>query len=653
MSGPGLRYFHHEWKPFPYQKPFIKNVVSALKKVGRALLVMATGTGKTPTSAFALKDVLRGIENPKVLILAHANLLLDNAKDTFSKMGIFPPWMTYGIYNGYKKNSDTNLVFASFQTMAKNLKKFSPDEFDVVLVDESHHATAKEYNKVLRYFTPKYLLGMTATPDRETGQDIREVFGEPVVNLSLAEAIGKGYLTPVEYRIVTDNLDKQALKALVEDVVGKGKRVSLADVNRRVFIKARDAKAAELIKKEKKKAIIFCQNITHARTFAKMLPDSELCHSGNSPDHNRWVMNGFKSGAIKHILVVDMFNEGVDIPDTEMLVFMRGTESVRIYLQQLGRGLRLAPGKQSVLVLDFVANINRLMLVDSLVKGVAGFGGGGGSGGGKLVDDDKLHVSGVGFDFNFSHEVRDLVSVLNRLNVEFYSFQEFLEACKKMKFLSIKDYHTRYKQDMRLPSDPPVFYGSFWVKNGGWDSVTGKKYRVYYSFSTFVKVCHSRKFSGKDDYQKNYKTDKKLPSNPDKVYGRHWVNAGGWNCVSGRNPRRFYTFSQFLRVCKKMKFVSQSDYNTRRKLDPKIPSNPDRFYKGLLAKNGGLAFVTGREVKNFYTFQQFFRVCKKMKFRTWADYKARHKKDPRLPSNPNIKYKNELIKVGGLSCVFK
>ena len=571
------------WKPLGYQLPIIKTVVSALKRVGKALMVMATGTGKTPTSAFVVKELIRNIESPKVLFLVHMNEILNQGQKNYK--AVFDGGYSYGIYNGIKKEADTDFVFATFQTMMGNLKNFSRNYFDVIVVDESHHATADGFHKVLKYFKPKHLLGMTATPDREQGVDIREVFNDPVVVLSLEESIAKGYLTPVEYRVVTDNLNQEAFDKIMKEVMEEGVRLSMEDINKRLFVKERDKEAAETIKKENKKAVIFCPSIRYAEDFSRFLPDSEVYHSKNSQAHNDWILKGFKSSAIKHILVVDMFNEGVDVPNTEMVVFMRSTESKRIFFQQLGRGLRFVAGKK-LLVLDLVSNIKRLLDVQSLIKKV------------QEHSDIELtcgrnerkvtHVSGLGFEFAFNAELIDLIDMLN---VEFYNFSEFLKVCKQLKFASQKDYNSRYKQDPKLPSNPNLAYKEDWVKGGGWGCATGKVVE-FYNFPEFSQVCKQLKFASQKDYRARYKQDPKLPSAPGGFYKEDWVKAGGWRCVTVRDWA--YSFLDFLAVCKNMKFASKKDFKARYKQDSKLPSTPSDVYKDDWVKAGKWRCVTGK-----------------------------------------------------------
>ena len=561
------------WTPHGYQIPLIKQATQSLLAHSIALIVMATGTGKTPVSAFTVKEIIKTIPAPRVLFLAHMEELLKQGLRNFK--GVFNSEFSYGLYYGKEKVGDANFTFATFQTMKNSLSVFPPDYFEVVVVDESHHAQAVSFKEVLDYFKPKYLLGMTATPDRTDDTDICDIFGEPVVNLGLAEAIGKGYLTPVDYRIVTDGIDNDALERITREVTQEGARYTINEINSLVFIKARDEKSAELILREKKKAIIFCRSIEHATRFSQYLRDAEVYHSSNSAAHNEWVMDGFRKGVVQHILVVDMFNEGVDVPDTEMLVFLRGTESKRIFLQQLGRGLRVSEGKTSILVLDFVANIERLRDVDGLAREIT-----------KYQNDDRVTnnedkrpkhlvtVSGLGFSFNFSQVAIDLLSMADKVSQPFYTYQE---ACVRVRELGIKsplEYKKQYKEDLRLPSAPHIIYA-----NKGWVSWTvffGGKEKDFYTYEEACARVRELGIKSRSEYKKQYKQDLKLPSTPDEVYAnKGWVSS---TVFFGGEEKDFYTYQEACARVRELGIKSQSQYYIRYKEDSRLPSAPDKIY---------------------------------------------------------------------------
>lgn len=238
-------------------------------------------------------------------------------------------------------------------------------------------------------------------------------------------------------------------------------------------------------------------------------------------------------------------------------------------------------------------------------------------------------------------------TIFIREKIKFYTFLQFLKVCKKMKFLGQKDYKTRYKNDPRLPSSPEQKYGEEFKDAGGWTCVTGNK---FYTFQKFLKTCKKMKFLDQKDYKTRYKDDSKLPSAPDEKYGGEFKRAGGWACVSGKTTVNYYTFPQFLKACKKMKFTGWEDYQARYKDDPRLPSNPNKKYQGKFKDAGGLACVTGNK---FYTFPKFLKVCKKMEFANRLDYKNRYRNNPKLPSAPDAKYGEEFRCAGGWSCIRK
>lgn len=409
-------------KPYVYQKTSFKLLVTALQKYRRALMVMATGLGKTITSILVLLHFLK--PKNRVLFLCHDTGILDQAFRDFKEF-LSDAYSCTKFY-GQKKdwNADThNIVFATFQSMASHLADgvkrniFSNTHFDYIIVDEGHHAKAETYESVLEYFIAKWKMAMTATPDREDEEDITEIFGKPVVNIELPEAIAKGWLTPVDYRVLSDGLNEELIKKLVAEVLDDNVRITEKQINERIFVKIRTQEQVKEILKESKdkQAIIFCQNITHLRHVAEFLPQSVWVHSKQTDDENKETMRAFKKKRARHILVVDKFNEGIDIPSVELIVFLRGTDSRRIFLQQLGRGLRKLLGKKKVTILDFVGNIRRIQEIKTLVERIRSLV----PKGGKRKVFTPLHVEGAGFTFDFTENVVDLLKVFNRNQVEF------------------------------------------------------------------------------------------------------------------------------------------------------------------------------------------------------------------------------------------
>jgi len=400
--------------PKNYQVPAISKGLEALRMYGKALLVMATGLGKTVVAAFMTKGEI--LSQGKVLFLCHDSRILKQARKSFSE--IIGQDCTHGEFHGKQKDhDDVNVIFATFQTMKDWKNAFFEDEFATIIVDEGHHSQAVTFKSVIEYFKPKYMFALTATPDRTDGLDIRDLFGEEVVNISLEEALANRWLPQVEYRVLSDGISRGVLKKLTKDIVEDGKKVSIKQLNETIFIKKRDEEVVRIIQEqEQKQGIIFCESIAHAHEFQKSLPSSVTLHSKMSQKAQDKAHEGFKAGVYSYILVIDKYNEGVDVPETDLIVFLRCTDSRRIFLQQLGRGLHCTDTDKKVLVLDFVANCDRIQMIKELTDKVLFF-----VPDWAKLDKTPLHVSGEGFDFVFDEEQIQLLEILRSLKPTYIS----------------------------------------------------------------------------------------------------------------------------------------------------------------------------------------------------------------------------------------
>lgn len=350
--------------PYDYQNDCL-SILARVRKEGAktALIVMASGLGKTVTVAF---DMLRWLSERggRILYLCHQNDILAQARTTFE--AILGSSYTYGYYNGYEKDIHrVTCLFASFQTMEGHNGQFKPDEFDYIVVDESHHTGAATYLSVIRYFTPKFLLGATATPDRYDGRNIRQVYGDEVFYLPLEEALVRGLLSPIDYRLLTDEIQ---LDGILETPVGK---LSIKYLNSKIFVPKRDEEIARIVAEHAKefaepKIIYFANTIPHCDHLASVIPESFAIHSKVHAKERLVRLELFRQGAINAVLTVDCFNEGIDIPQANVIVFLRSTASPTIFLQQLGRGLRRVQGKDKVTVLDFVGNCERIKMLKEI-----------------------------------------------------------------------------------------------------------------------------------------------------------------------------------------------------------------------------------------------------------------------------------------------
>lgn len=337
-------------KPNFMQRKALKEL-NRYRAVGtnRALVVAAAGSGKTYLAAF---DALNF--NPKrLLYIVHEGSILKKSLETFQD--VFGNQVTYGIYSGTSKESDADFVFATNITMSNTLDLFRKDEFDYIIVDECHHATAETYRKIIAYFEPEFLLGLTATPERMDNQDVFELFEQNVpYELRLRDAIINDIVVPFKYYGIRDKLVDYGLGANEE----RRMIAQMANDDHCDFI----AEQIEAHRGQGKlKALAFCRNVTHARMMCESM--GEHYHTAyltgrNDIGERIRAYNDLQSDAadLEILFTVDILNEGVDIPGVNMVLFLRPTESSTIFIQQLGRGLRKFTNKQFVTVLDFIGN---------------------------------------------------------------------------------------------------------------------------------------------------------------------------------------------------------------------------------------------------------------------------------------------------------
>ena len=316
--------------------------------VSKALIVAATGSGKTYLAAFDA----RNYDAKRVLFVVHRDKILVDALETFKK--VFGAQKTYGLYVGTHKDIDADFVFASNQMLATHLNEFAVNEFDYIVIDECHHASASTYKEIMNYFKPGFMLGITATPERMDNEDVFELFDKNVpYELRLRDAIINDLVVPFHYFGIRDKLVDYSCKDNTK--ISK----EIAKVENIDFIKSEIEKHKP---EGKLKALAFCTSIAHATLMADLFNEvgyNAIALSGaNDLGQRVKAFNDLQddTNPLEIICAIDILNEGVDIPQVNMVLFLRPTESSTIFLQQLGRGLRKAPGKQYVTVLDFIGN---------------------------------------------------------------------------------------------------------------------------------------------------------------------------------------------------------------------------------------------------------------------------------------------------------
>lgn len=312
------------------------------------LVVLATGLGKTWLSAFDSADFRR------VLFVAHREEILQQAMATFRRVR---PNARFGLFTGEQKDLEADILFASIQTLgkARHLRNFPPHSFDYVVVDEFHHAAAPTYRTLISHFTPKFLLGLTATPERTDGGDLLGLCQENLVfRCDLFEGISEKLLCPFLYFGVPDEVDYAQIPW----------RSSAFDETALTAALATQSRAQNAFEQFRKhggtKSIGFCCSIVHADFMTAFFKErgvrAAAIHSGESSAPRVTALELLQAGALDIIFAVDILNEGVDLPDIDSILMLRPTESAIIWLQQFGRGLRLSENKTRLTVVDYIGN---------------------------------------------------------------------------------------------------------------------------------------------------------------------------------------------------------------------------------------------------------------------------------------------------------
>ena len=378
----------YQLKPNSMQVQFIANLQELIRKnEKKALLISATGTGKTYASAFAMREL--GFK--RVLFLVHRGQLARQTKKSYEK--VLDKYVSMGLLGAGYREYDADYVFATVQTLNReeHLLKYNPEEFECIILDEAHHSSANSYQKVMNYFKPKLWLGMTATPDKRDddieGRNIYEIFNHQIAyEIRLQQAMEENFLCPFHYFGISD-------VSFVDEKQIKAKKITERDFN----LLTGDERVRHIIKQanyygysgERVKGLIFCSRVDESvelsNKFNQMInPETGKLYrtislNGDASEEER--QNAFERLAMNeeeaneqmqpldYIFSVEILNEGVDIVEVNQVVMLRPTESPIVFIQQLGRGLRKADGKEYVVVLDFIGNYNNNFMIPVALSG--------------------------------------------------------------------------------------------------------------------------------------------------------------------------------------------------------------------------------------------------------------------------------------------
>jgi superfamily II DNA or RNA helicase len=342
-------------KPRPIQEEALRALAQSRSEGFRAgMVTMATGLGKTWLAAF---DTARP-EVRRVLFVAHREEILKQSRDVFRQV---IPDASLGLYYGGEKQPTSDIVFASVQTLSRSLDRFAANAFDYVVVDEFHHAAAASYRKVLDHFTPDFLVGLTATPDRMDGADLLALCADNLVyECDLIEGIRRTELVPFHYWGVPDPVD-------FEPIPWRNGKFDPEALQAAVETQERAQSAFDEWQAHRgSRTLAFCVSQHHSDFMRDFFQARGIrcasVHSGATSDPRHESIDALRAGDLEVIFSVDMFNEGLDVPDVDTVLMLRPTESPIVFLQQLGRGLRTQEGKTALTVIDFIGNHRSFLL---------------------------------------------------------------------------------------------------------------------------------------------------------------------------------------------------------------------------------------------------------------------------------------------------
>ena len=365
----------------PSKEPIVLDLwddqVECLEGVGEAfeagernvLYQMSPSRGKTTVAGKAIKDKIE--QNPEIRrvgFFCHSKELLKQGMRRFEE--ILGGGHRYELFTGRPQDNEHDddetgvlFKFAPFRLLYSRLGDFEPDFFDIIVVDEAHRARAPTFERVIDYFKPRFYLAMTATPRRLDTLDAQELFGPTVFSQSLAETLSEEGMVKLVYKMFAND----------DEAFWKQHDIRVDDIDQKIFVPQRDEVIVQTVADEvearglkQPRMLVFANSKEHADRLAKSFPNAESWHS-----NRKHTLKGFREGKYTTLVAVRMADEGIDVPDIEVVAFLARSDSPTKFVQQLGRGIRQSPGKDSLLALDFAANCDRLLMVEELVEELA------------------------------------------------------------------------------------------------------------------------------------------------------------------------------------------------------------------------------------------------------------------------------------------
>lgn len=617
--------------PYDYQQECIQAVLGHFAAGNRrAMYVMATGLGKTFVLAHILRELfVIGTTERACVALDKGTPLVQIRDELLEVLGELGITINVVTPNSMPEEWDCDIVITTLQLLYSRRKKLPRDMFDLLAVDEAHHSQARTYRAAIEHFDCDWL-AFTGTPERSDGLDITEMFGEPVYDLQLEEAIRRKLGADMKYVVYTDNIDMRQLRAFAKRVQAGDRTITRRKLNDTLFLPTLYEKVVEIVRarsEKLQKTIIFCNSRAHVDETLKHFDGAKPFHSQISQGERGETLQAFRDGDLEEVVAINMFNEAVDFPEVQHLVLLRSTDSMTLWKQQIGRGYR-GRGKK-VVIHDFVANLERILAVRELGLAITRRGTSEG-----YEKPEALVIDG--FAVEFSAEVVELLDLLGRMRTEFYpTYTEASCAAQKMDIRSNVVYGKKYRKDPRLPSRPDEVYPREWVN---WELFLGTdSYLTYSEAASAARVLGCRKIS---EYQKKCSADKRLRTDPAEVYkDKGWAGWGDY-LGTGRKQRRkasklgFYsTYKEALEAARKLGFRKCLEYQEGYTADDRLPSTPKKQYpKDWVDWDTFLG-------TSFYTYLEACAVVRRLGVTAAKRYpKQGYANDPRLPRHPESVY---------------
>ena len=622
--------------PYDYQQECINAVLSHFAAGNRAAMyVMATGLGKTFVLAHILRELFVIGTTKRACVALDKGTPLPQIRDELLEvLGELGVTINVVTPNSKPEEWNCDIVITTLPLLYSRRGKLSRKMFDLLAVDEAHHAQARTYRAGIEHFDCD-LLAFTATPERSDGLDITELFGKPVYNLPLEEAIRRKLGADIEYIVYTDNIDMRLLREYAKRVQAGDRTVTRRQLNDTLFLSTLYEKVVEIVRarsEKQMKTIIFCNSRAHVDQTLEYFDGAKPFHSEVPKWERDTLLEEFCDGDLSEVVAINMLNESVDFPDAQHIVLLRSTDWINLWKQQIGRGYR-GRGKK-VVIHDFVGNIERILAVRELGLAITCHGT---SEGGEKPE--ALVIDG--FAVEFSSEVVEILNLLDRMGVELYhTHDEASSAAQRLGIRTPMEYSQRFKQDRRLPSNPNKFYASEWVS---WPHfLRGEtKEKLYETLAEASAASQQLGIRTETEYKIRCKEDRRLPCNPYLIYASEWVS---WpHFLRSEDKREIYkTLAEASVAVRQLGIRTVTGYTKRYKEDPRLPSTPHTVYASEWVS--WPHFLRSEDKREIYkTLAEASTAARQQGIRTAIEYSIRYKNDPRLPSAPDKIYSTDWV----------